>query len=370
MKPFRSNISIRNFKVQIKISKAFCSSTIFLVILRFFLKSIFHKKNFDIRMRRLLTGLLCGFIAVFESIAQQDPQYSQYMFNQMAVNPGYAGSHDAVCLSAVHRQQWVGFEGAPVTSVFTANAPFKMFGASHGAGLTVMSDQYGFYQDVSAGLDYAFRFPLGQGKMGIGVSGMFLNKALSATWVIPGANPEDDPGIPGANESVTGFDMGVGVYYRADNIYLGISSTHLLEPGLKYADKIVGGVAYNPKFTMKRHYYAMAGCLLPLNNPAWEVAPSLMVFSDGTASQFTANANVMYNKKIWGGVGYRLNEAVIAMVGFELFNGVKIGYSFDYTYTSLHRNFTAGGSHEVMVSYCFNLVKEKVVKKYKSVRFL
>ena len=323
-------------------------------------------------MRRLLIGFLCGFIMLFDIIAQQDPQYSQYMFNHLAVNPGYAGSHDAICLNAVHRQQWVGIEGAPVTSVFTVNSPFKMFGANHGFGLTMMSDQLGFDQNVSAGLDYAFRFSPGiaPGKIGIGISGVFLNKALKATWKIPGGSPESDPNIPGPNESVMGFDMGIGVFYRADNIYLGVSATHLLEPGLKYADKIVNGVAYNPKFNMKRHYYATAGVVLPLNNPAWELAPSVMACSDGTASQFTANMNIMYNKKVWGGVGYRLNDALTAMIGVDLFNGVKIGYAFDYTYTSLHNFVSAGGSHEVMVSYCFNLVKERVVKKYKSVRFL
>jgi len=315
-------------------------------------------------MRRLLISFLCGFIMIFEIVAQQDPQYSQYMFNQMAVNPGYAGSHDAICLTAVHRQQWVGIDGAPITSVFTVNSPFKMFGASHGVGLTVMSDQVGYYTDVSAGLDYAFRFPLGPGKLGIGVSGMFLNKALAAKWHIPGGDWNLDPSIPNENESVMGFDMGFGVFYRAENVYLGLSSTHLLEPVLRYAEK------KEAKYLLKRHYYATAGCVLPLNNPAWEIAPSLMAFSDGTASQFTANMNLMYNKKIWGGVGYRLSDAVIAMIGIDLFNGLKVGYAFDYTYTGLSQYFSAGGSHEVMVSYCFNVVKEKVVKKYKSVRFL
>jgi len=322
-------------------------------------------------MRRLLVCLLCGFAMFFESIAQQDPQYSQYMFNQMAVNPGYAGSHDAICVSAVHRQQWVGFDGAPVTSVFTVNAPFKLFNASHGAGLTVMSDQLGFDTNVSAGLSYAFRLPLGPGKLGIGASGMFLNKALSAKWnTVGGVDWTSDPSIPAENESVMGFDMNLGVFYRTEKVYLGISSAHVLEPGLKYADKVVGDIAYNPKFHIKRHYYATAGCLVPLNNPAFEFAPSLLAFSDGTASQFTANMNVMYNKKIWGGLGYRFGDAIIAMIGFELFNGVKIGYSFDYTYTGLNQYFSAGGSHEVMVGYCFTLAKEKVVKKYKSVRFL
>jgi len=303
----------------------------------------------------------------FDIIAQQDPQYSQYMFNQLAVNPGYAGSHDAICLTAVHRQQWAGIEGAPVTSLFTINAPFnlriKEKTTNHGVGLLMMSDRFGFYQDVSVGLDYAYRFRVGQGRMGIGISGLFLNKALNATWKTPGAEWTTDISIPKEKESVMGFDMGLGVFYSGENVYLGISSTHLLEPNLSYEDP-------KAKYPLKRHYYATAGCLLPLSNPSWEFAPSMMAYSDGAASQFTFNVNMMYNKKVWGGMGYRLLESITAMIGFELFNGVQIGYSFDYSHTSLNKYMSAGGSHEVMVSYCFNLVKEKVVKKYKSVRFL
>ncbi len=322
--------------------------------------SIFYK-NYDIRMKRLLLGLLCGFTMIFESVAQQDPQYSQYMFNQLAVNPGYAGSHDAICLSALHRQQWTKIDGSPVTSVFSANAPFKLFGANHGVGLTVMSDELGYSQDVSVGLDYAYRLSLGPGKLGIGISGMFLNKALAAKWYIPNASWESDPAIPKENESVYGFDMGLGLFYRAERVYLGLSTTHLLEPDMKYENP-------SSNFTLKRHYYITGGCLVPLRNPAWEFVPSVMAYSDGAASQISANVNMMYNKKIWGGVGYRLNDAIVAMIGVDLFNGLKIGYSYDYCYTSMMRS--SGGSHEIIVGYCFNLVKEKIVKKYKSVRFL
>jgi type IX secretion system PorP/SprF family membrane protein len=201
--------------------------------------------------------------------------------------------------------------------------------------------------------------------LGIGIGGMFLNKALLATWTtIDGSGRGDgseDIAIPEPNESVMGFDMDLGVYYRAERVYMGLSTTHLLESGLKYE---------TAKSKLKRHYYAIAGCLLPLTSPAWEISPSVMAYSDGTASQFTANVNFMYNKKFWGGVGYRLNDAVIAMVGFDVFEGIKLGYAFDYSYTSLNNYFKAGGSHEVVLSYCFNLVKDRVIKKYKSVRFL
>jgi len=305
---------------------------------------------------------------VFDIIAQQDPYFSQYMFNNTAVNPGAVGSSEAICLSAFHRQQWAGIPGAPVTSVFTANTPFKMFGADHGVGLIMMNDVVAFNQDVSAGLDYAFRFQPGDapGKIGIGIRGMFLNKALKATWNIPGGSADSDPNIPDANASLIGFDFALGVFYRTENVYLGLSSTHLFEPNMSFDDIRKPDAVQ----AFKRHYYATAGSTLPLKNPVWEIAPSIIVGSDGTTSQVMANANFIYNKKVWGGVGYRLNEAMILMFGVELFNGMHVGYSFDYTFNNMRTHFTAGGSHEVMVGYCFNIVKDKVVKSYKSVRYL
>jgi len=312
-------------------------------------------------MKRLLICFLCGLTTVFDIIAQQDPQYSQYMFNQMAVNPGYAGSREAICLAAVHRQQWVGFPGAPVTSVFTVHTPVRLFGAEHGFGLMVRSDRSGFNQDVSAQLSYAYRMALGPGKLGIGASGMFLNRALNAEWRIPGGSWEQDPSIPGQNESVIGYDMGLGVFYRAERVHFGISTSQLLQSGLNYE---------RASDRLRRHYYAMAGSVLPMGSPEWEVAPSIMAYSDGTSTQFTANVNIIYNGRIWGGMGYRIGSSIIAMVGFDLFNGVKIGYAFDYTHTSIRNHLSAGGSHEIMLSYCFTLIRERIVQGYRSVRFL
>ncbi|MDR0713810.1 MAG: type IX secretion system membrane protein PorP/SprF [Bacteroidales bacterium] len=314
-------------------------------------------------MKRLQIVLLCGFIMFFDRVvAQQDPQYSQYMFNQLAINPGYAGSRDAICATALHRQQWIGMKGTPVTSVFSAHTPFRLFGADHGAGLNITNDVLGFNKDISIGLDYAYRMNAGPGKLGIGISGIFLNKALKASWYIPNGSPDDDPSIPAAEESIMAFDMAFGLFYRSERAYLGISSTHLLQPDLRYKEKNTSG------FTLKRHYYLSAGCLIPMKNPVWELDPSVFAYSDGTSSQLTANLNVTYNKKFWGGIAYRLNDALIAQVGIELFDGLKVGYSYDYSYTDVRRY--SGGSHEIVVNYCFNLIKERIIKKYKSVRYL
>ncbi|MDR1866419.1 MAG: type IX secretion system membrane protein PorP/SprF [Bacteroidales bacterium] len=311
-------------------------------------------------MKRSLFVLLCAAMFFDNIVAQQDPQYSQYMFNQLAINPGYAGSRDAICATALHRQQWVGIKGAPVTSVFSAHMPFRLFGGDHGAGLNITSDELGFNQDLSIGLNYAYRIDVGPGKLGIGLSGIFLNKALSATWYIPPtgsgyAPPVDDEAIPEENASEMGFDMGFGLFYRSDRAYLALSTTHLLQPEMNHT-------------TLKRHYYANAGCVIPLKNPVWELDPSLMAYSDGTASQVTVNVNIMYNKKMWGGLGYRLNDAIVGMIGIDIFDGLRVGYSYDYSYTDVRRY--SGGSHEIVINYCFNLIKEKIIKKYKSVRFL
>ena len=322
-------------------------------------------------MIRLLLIFLLGFKMVFDIIAQQDPQFSQYMYNQLVINPGYAGSQEAICLTGVHRQQWMGLPGAPTTSVFTVSTPFvfpprrgedaKVI--EHGFGLLIMNDQIGFNQNTSIGASYAYRFSPGfsGGKLGIGISGIYFNKQLDATWRVPGGgDASGDIAIPEPQERIPAFDMGLGIFYSSPNVYMGISATHLLEP--KFYE--------NASYKLRRQYYATAGTFLPFQNPAWEFAPSLIAHSDGTIFQLAANANFIYNKKVWGGMGYRLNDAVIVMIGFDIFNGLKIGYAFDYTYTNLQTQFTAGGSHEIVLNYCFNLIKERVVKKYKSVRFL
>jgi type IX secretion system PorP/SprF family membrane protein len=312
-------------------------------------------------MNRSLLVFLCGFAMFFDNVvAQQDPQYSQYMLNQLVINPGYAGNRDAICATLLHRQQWVGMDGAPVTSVFSAHTPFRLFGHDHGVGLNILSDEIGFNKDVNISLDYAYRFNVGPGKLGIGISGAFMNKALNATWYIPNGSADSDPAIPGEKESVMGFDMGLGLFYRSERAYLGLSTTHLLQPKLKYEK--------SSNLTLKRHYYVSGGCSIPLKNPVWELDPSIMAYSDGTASQITANVNVVYNKKFWGGLGYRINDAIVGMVGINLFDGFKIGYSYDYSHTAVRRY--SGGSHEVVANYCFSLFREKIIKKYKSVRYL
>jgi len=313
-------------------------------------------------------GIFAGLILMISVIAfpQQDPQFSQYMFNLTSVNPAYVGSSDMICLSLINRQQWVGFDGAPGTSFFQADAPVKPFGIKSGVGLSIMNDRIAFNKDLGIHAYYAYRLDIGQGTLGIGFNIGLINKALDASWEIPGelgtgfTPPENDAAIPDEKESRIAFDLGFGLYYNTENLYFGLSTTHLNQPQIKYVDKDASYIS--------RHYYAIAGYRFQMPNPTFEILPSVILKSDGKVNQIDVSALVRYNKKFWGGVSYRAGDAVIGIIGIEMFNGIRIGYSYDFT-TSDIGNYS-DGSHEFTVGYRFNLSLEKTPQKYRSIRFL
>ena len=292
---------------------------------------------------------------------QQDPEFSQYNSAFSFFNPGSAGIKDKVCLNALQRQQWVGFKGAPSTSFFSADGSFNLFGAKHGAGMAILNDKYGFNTDLGISLQYAYRLELGPGKLGMGIGAGIINKALSPEWNIPDGlgDVAGDPHIPQSKESRVVFDMSLGVFYRTENLFMGISATHLNQARIKYAD----ATPY-----LVRHYYATAGYNLQLSNPAFEVLPYFVLKTDGKSNLMYLNTTVRYNKRFWGGVSYRAGDAIVGLVGAELFSGVRINYSYDFV-TSKIGNYS-DGSHELTIGYCFDFSIYKSPQKYKSIRFL
>jgi type IX secretion system PorP/SprF family membrane protein len=268
-----------------------------------------------------------------------------------------------ICATALNRQQWVGFKGAPSTTVFNISAPIAPFKIKSGVGLLVESDNVGFDKDINLSASYSYLMELGTGKLGIGLSLGMLNKTLSPNWSIPSGDTHTpasgDPLIPENKESYVAFDAGLGVFYKTDKYYGGFSVTHLNQPKIKFSK----GTPY-----ISRHYYLTAGYVLQLPNPSLELLPSLFAFSDGKVTQFTITSLIRYNKKAWGGVSYRAGDALIGIIGFELFNGIRLGYAYDFTLSDIRKN--SSGSHEFMVNYCFDLNMGKSPMKYKSIRFL
>jgi len=303
-------------------------------------------------------------VLIFQpGLSQQDPLSSYYMFNTLTYNPGVAGTSGLICATAITRQQWIGFEGAPSTTVFNISAPVTLFKIKSGVGLLVESDNIGFDKDINLSVAYSYLIDLGQGKLGIGLNAGMLNKTLDPTWEIPTGDAHTpasgDPLIPENKESFVAFDAGLGVFYKADKYYAALSITHLNQPKIKYTK----GTPY-----ISRHYYLTAGYTFQLPSPSFELLPSIYAFSDGKVAQISATSLLRYNKKVWGGVSYRIGDALIGIVGVELFNGIRIGYAYDFPLSDIRKN--TSGSHEFMVNYCFDLSLGKSPMKYKSIRFL
>jgi type IX secretion system PorP/SprF family membrane protein len=314
-------------------------------------------------VKRLHIALIFLVLIVYPCLSQQDPITSNYMFNTLSYNPGVAGTSGMICATAVNRQQWVGFKGAPTTTLFNISAPVSPFKINSGIGLFVASDNIGFDKDINLSLIYSYIADLGKGKLGIGINAGIFNMTLDPTWVIPTGDvftpASGDPLIPETKESTVTFDAGLGVYYRTDKYYAGISSTHILQPRLKFSK----GVTY-----LSRHYYLTGGYILQLPNPSLELLPSLYVVSDGKTIQFSATSLIRYNKKAWGGVSYRPGDALVGLAGIELFNGIRIGYAYDFPISDIRKS--TSGSHELFVNYCFDLSMGKSPMRYKSIRFL
>jgi type IX secretion system PorP/SprF family membrane protein len=297
------------------------------------------------------------------AFSQQERQVSHYMYDQISVNPGSAGNSDMISTNAIMRQQWPGMEGAPTSIILNLSAPFKLGTTHHGVGLSIWSDELGFNQDIDMSLSYAYQFTVGNGRLGLGISGNFINREVDGEW--RPVEPTPDEFIPETNQSEFAFDLGAGLFYSTDELYVGVSSTRIMESGFEFKSV---DPTQTTKDNLTRHYYLTAGYNLQLANPLLEFIPSVFLQSDARATKLDVNATLMYNKKFWGGVSYRVGSAVVGMVGVSILNGVRIGYAYDFD-TSKLMSVTKGG-HEILVGYSFRVGIDKIPQKYRSIRYL
>ena len=284
--------------------------------------------------------------------SQQDPQFSQNMFNKLANNPGYAGSNEAICATALHRSQWAGFEGAPTTLNLSVDAGIPVING--GIGLNIVKDDIAAFSNLGLQLTYAYRTDLGNGQMGAGLSlGMFQSGAEGG-WFEPAQS--GDAVIPMGDVKGSSMDFGFGIYYNTQDVYIGLSTSHFTEPTIEWSD--------GQQMGLERHYFLIAGYAHELN-PMFTLNPSIYLKSDGASSQLDINTNVLYNNKLWGGVSYRLEEGVIALLGMHINESLKFGLAYDVVMSEIHNN-----SLEFMLGYCFKVSYDRPMKSYKNPRFL
>jgi len=299
--------------------------------------------------------LILAVISVITVSAQQDPQFTQNMFNKLANNPGFAGSRGVIATSILHRSQWMGFsdDGAAVsTQNFSVDAelPF-LYG---GVGLNVVKDNIAEFSNLGLQASYAYRTELGVGQIGMGMSVGMYQSGLNGGALRSAQS--GDPAIPTGDVKGSSLDIGAGVYYNTQDVYIGLSSAHMTEPTIEWTD--------GQDFGLTRHYFLIAGYYHELN-PLLSLNPSMYLKSDGATSQLDINTNLIYNKKMWGGVSYRLDEGVSLLAGMNVNEDLRFGLAYDVTIMNAMSN-----SLEVMLGYNFKIKTNKAVSKYKNPRFL
>lgn len=300
----------------------------------------------------------------FLGMSQQGVQFTQYMFNKIYYNPGVAGSGGAICVNSLYRNQWVGFEGAPTTINANVNAPIKKLHG--GLFLSIASDQIGFFQNTEVGIGYAYQLQLDNGTLGIGASLNIRNKGVDKALWIPSEQDFSDQSLTTGTTSGTSYDPNFGVFYESENIWGGVSYTNLSSSSTDL-DGLNNNVI---QFSNASHFYIMGGYNWEVPATNWTLMPSTLIKTDFNSSPtFDVNIMGMYNNKFWGGVTYRLQDAVAVNFGYQVFPSLKAGYSYDVGTSSLSQQ--GGGSHEIMLKYCFKIEITPPQKgSYKNPRFL
>lgn len=285
------------------------------------------------------------------SYAQQDAQFTQYMYNTISINPAYAGSRGAMSIFALHRTQWVGLDGAPVTNAVSINTPLNE--SNLGLGISLINDRIGPTHENTLSADLSYTIPTSETyKLSFGIKATANLFDLDVNKLNP---VDDDPSLHDYNNKFSP-NIGAGVYYHSDKAYVGLSVPNFIETN-RYDDNEVR------IFKEKINYYLIAGYVIDLNNFA-KFKPALLTkMVEGAPLQVDVSGNLLFNDKFVIGVAYRWSAALSAMVGFQVSDALYIGYGYDYETTELN-NYNSG-SHEVFLRYeLFNKNKKMTTPRF------
>jgi type IX secretion system PorP/SprF family membrane protein len=300
--------------------------------------------------RRLLPIAFLLFISSAVLWGQQEEHYTQWMYYKMGLNPAYAGSTDAACITALARSQWVGIDGAPQTQLLTFNMP--LLNQRIGVGGTVMRQTIGITEKYTAEAVYSYRIRWGRGTLAMGVQGSvrLLRSDFSQVEAI---QPKDlDQAIPVGIQSKFVPNFGAGLYYKSNSFYVGFSVPRILQTNIDLADT---------ELTISRevlHMYLMGGITFELSETVDLQPQVLLKYVDGAPFDGDVNANLIFNDKFTTGISYRLGgsqrsgigESISLLLAIQLTDDILFGASYDATLSEL-RNYN-NGTFEAVFNYC------------------
>ena len=295
--------------------------------------------------------------------AQFDGIYSQYMHIKHFYNPAAIGEQELMKMMVAQRLDWIGIKNAPKTTLFSVNTPFKIGKTHHAAGIQFINDIFGVFANQQINAQYAYKFKFDYGTLSIGANIGVLNLICygdSIKMVESDYHTENDPAIPQGTQSGIGFDLSAGIYFSNATWFAGVSILHAPSANIKLGDKY--------DFQINQAMTAVGGYNIKLSNPDFELKPSILLYTDFISWQTQISLLLDYKNKFWGGLAYSIQDAISFSFGMEVIDGLQFGYCFDLPTSSMIR--ATHGSHELFLSYDFNIFKPKYNQKHKSVRLL
>ena len=298
-------------------------------------------------MNKIYLAVLIAVVTLFEANAQQDPHYTQYMYNMNVMNPAYAGSKENLSFGLLYRKQWVDIQGAPSTFTFSGHSPV---GKNVGAGLSVIADEIGPVKEKNVYGDFSYTLNLGgEHKLALGLKAGATFQRIGLQSEIASTLP--DLGDGGFSEDTNNvfFNLGTGIFYYTDKYYVALSVPNMIKAN--YLD--FNGVKYG---TETQHYFLTGGYVFDLT-PNLKFKPFAMLKSAfNSPSSLDVSANFLFNERFEIGGTYRVDDSFGAMVNFAITPNLRIGYAYDRIVSEIKT--VAPASHEIILLFDVNFPKK------------
>ena len=280
--------------------------------------------------------------------AQQDPQYTQYMYNTQVVNPAYAGSREVLSFGLLYRTQWVNLDGAPKTATLTADSPI---GNNMGLGLTFVRDEIGPAKETNITVDFSYSVNTSESsKLSFGLkAGMDILDVNFSDLNLPGGIIPDDPNFQNPVDNKVDPQIGAGVYFNTERFYVGLSVPNFLTTKHFDSSSINDPNIDVTTAAERMHYFLIAGYVFDLSENVKFKPATMFKAVSGSPLQADISANFLLYEKFTAGISYRWSAAMSAMVGFQVSEQIFMGFGYDFDTTDL--SSYNGGSYEFMLRF-------------------
>lgn len=297
-------------------------------------------------MKKILLSLILTFAVLGTITAQQDAQYTQYMYNTLSINPAYAGSRGALSIAALHRSQWVGLDGAPTTQTLNLSTPV---GKNVGLGFSVVNDEIGNRTSQETYFDAAFSYTVligNEGKLSFGIKagGHLLN--IDFSQLAGFVDEQSSNGFPNIDKKFSP-NFGAGVYYHNENFYAGLSIPNFLET--EHFDSSGNSSSFLAQERM--NWYLITGYVFDLNSDLKFKPAVLFKAVEGAPLQADISTSLLFSNKFSIGLAYRWDAAVSALAGFQISKKLMLGLAYDREITELGNSAFNDGSFEVFLRF-------------------